>query len=211
MTNILYVTAHPFEKHASHSLTIGDAFIQAYRETNAEHDVTHLDLYRIDIPQLDADVLTGWNQLKGGSSINQLSLASQAKVARLSELVEQFLAAEKIVIAHPVWNFLFPPVLKAYVDAICIPGKTVKYTMEGIIGLASDKKLLHIQSSGSVLSEGKWASFEFSHRYLTAIFNYMGVSEIEFITIEGTGASSEQTAIKKELAVQQAISVAKRF
>ncbi|MDG0810343.1 FMN-dependent NADH-azoreductase [Cohnella rhizosphaerae] len=211
MLTVLYVTAHPFDKRASHSLSVGDAFIQAYREANPAHNVTYLDLYRIDIPQLDAEVLTGWNQLKSGGSFDQLSPGSQAKVARLSELVEQFLAADKIVVANPVWNFLFPPVLKAYIDAICIPGKTVKYAPEGIIGLASDKRLLHIQSSGSVLSEGQWASFEFSHRYLEAIFNYMGITAIEFIAIEGTKASPERAASNKEQAVQQALDLAKRF
>ncbi len=165
----------------------------------------------MDIPQLDAEVLSGWGQLRSGSSFDQLSSGSQAKVARLSELVDQFVAADKIVVVNPVWNFLFPPVSKAYIDAICVAGKTVKYTPEGIIGLATDKKLLHIQASGSVLSEGPAAGFEFSHRYLTAVSNFIGIPSIEVIYIEGTGAAPDQAPTIIEKAIQQALELAKSF
>jgi FMN-dependent NADH-azoreductase len=211
MSTVLYVTAHPLEKSTSYSLSVGHEFIQAYREANPEDEVIHLDLFQVDVPQLDADVLNAWNLLRSGGSLDQLSAGSQAKVARLSELVDQFLEADKIVIANPVWNYLFPPVLKAYIDAICVAGKTVKYTPEGIIGLATDKKLLHIQASGSILSEGPAAGFEFSHRYLTAISQFIGIPSIEVIYIEGTGAKPDQAVAIKEKAVQQALELAKSF
>ncbi|MDQ0874290.1 FMN-dependent NADH-azoreductase [Paenibacillus sp. V4I3] len=146
-----------------------------------------------------------------GSTIDELSSSTRVKVTRLNEIVDQFLTADKIVVVNPVWNFLFPPVLKAYIDAICIAGKTVKYTPEGIIGLATDKKLLNIQASGSVLSEGQSAGFEFSHSYLTAICKFIGISSIEFIYIEGTGAAPDKVATIKERATQQALELAKRF
>ncbi|WP_135557742.1 FMN-dependent NADH-azoreductase [Paenibacillus cymbidii] len=211
MTTILYVTAHPFDKSASQSLSVSDAFVQAYREVNPTHRVVPLDLYRMDIPQLDAEILTGWKQIKQGRSLEQLDPEVQTKVVRLNEIVNQFIAANKIVVANPVWNFLFPPVLKAYIDAICIPGKTVKYSKEGIFGLATEKKLLHVQSSGSILSKGKWADFEFSHRYLEAIFHYMGVTDVTLIAIEGTGVSPDLASANRELAIEQALDLAKHF
>ncbi|WP_219835585.1 FMN-dependent NADH-azoreductase [Paenibacillus sp. R14(2021)] len=211
MATVLYVNAHPLDRSVSHSLSVGYEFLQAYRRANPEDEIVNLDLCYMDIPQLDADVLTGWNQLKSGSSLDQLSSGARAKVVRLSELVDQFLAADKIVVVNPVWNFLFPPVLKAYIDAICIPGKTVDYTPAGPIGLASDKKLLHIQASGSVLSEGTAAAFEFSHRYLTAVAQYMGIPSIEVIYVEGTGRAPNQVAAMKEQAIRQAHELAASF
>jgi FMN-dependent NADH-azoreductase len=211
MSTVLYVTAHPLDKSESHSLSVGHEFIQAYHEANPNDEVIHLDLYKIDIPQLDTEVLSGWGQLRSGSSFDQLSAGSQAKIVRLGELVDQFLAADKIVVVNPVWNFLFPPVLKTYIDAICVPGKTVNYTPEGFIGLASDKKLLHIQASGSVLSEGPVAGFEFSHRYLTAVAKFIGIPSIDIIYIEGMRAAPDQALTIKEKAIQQAIELAKSF
>lgn len=211
MSTVLYVTAHPLDQSTSYSLSVGHEFIQAYREINPKDEVIHLDLFKVDIPQLDAEVLSAWSQLRSGDTFDQLNAGSQAKVARLSELVDQFVEADKIVIANPVWNYLFPPVLKAYIDAICVAGKTVKYTPEGIIGLAADKKMLHIQASGSVLSEGPAAGFEFSHRYLTAISQFIGIPSIEVIYIEGTGAAPDQASAIKEKAIQQALELAKSF
>ncbi|MEK4715080.1 MULTISPECIES: FMN-dependent NADH-azoreductase [Sporosarcina] len=211
MSTVLYVTAHPLDKSESNSLSVGHEFIQAYHGANPNDEVIHLDLYKIDIPQLDTEVLSGWGQLRSGSSFDQLSAGSQAKIVRLGELVDQFLAADKIVVVNPVWNFLFPPVLKTYIDAICVPGKTVKYTPEGFIGLASDKKLLHIQASGSVLSEGPVAGFEFSHRYLTAVSKFIGIPSIDIIYIEGMSAAPDQALTIKEKAIQQAIELAKSF
>ncbi|MBA2939849.1 FMN-dependent NADH-azoreductase [Paenibacillus sp. CGMCC 1.16610] len=211
MSTVLYVTAHPLEMSASHSLSVGHEFIQSYREVNPNDEIIHLDLFKMDIPKLDADVLDGWKQLKNGVSFENLNRSTKFKVSRLNEIVDQFLAATKIVVVNPVWNFLFPSVLKDYIDAICVAGKTVKYTSTGIIGLASDKKLLHIQASGSVLSEGPWESFEFSHRYVTAISKFIGIPSIEVIYIEGTGASPDQAPTIRENAIKKAHELARTF
>lgn len=64
----------------------------------------------------------------------------QQKVDRFSEILEEFLSADKYVFVSPMWNLSFPPVLKAYIDAISIAGKTFKYTAEGPQGLLTDKK-----------------------------------------------------------------------
>ena len=212
MSTVLYVTAHPLDHSASYSLSVGQQFVNAYREANPNDEVIHLDLYKLDIPQIDADVFSGWGQLQSGSSFDQLSSDSQSKVARLGELVDQFVAADKIVIVNPVWNFLFPPVLKAYIDASCVAGKTFKFNESGtLVGLASDKKMLHIQASGSVLSEGPLQSFEFSHRYLTAIAQFIGIPSVDVIYVEGMGASSDQAPAIKDKAIQQALELAKNF
>jgi FMN-dependent NADH-azoreductase len=210
MATVLYVTAHPLDHSASYSLSVGQEFVQAYREANPNDEVVHLDLYKLNIPQIDADVFSGWGQLQSGSSFDQLSAESQAKVARLGEIVDQFVAADKVVIANPVWNFLFPPVLKAYIDAISVAGKTFKYTETGLVGLATDKKLLHIQASGSVLSEGPLEGFEFSHRYLKAFAQFIGIPSIEVIYVEGVGATAKAPEIKAQ-AIEQARQIAKSF
>jgi FMN-dependent NADH-azoreductase len=48
----------------------------------------------------------------------------------LTDSFNQFIDADKIVIVNPVWNFLFPPILKAYIDTIVIAGKIFKFTQE---------------------------------------------------------------------------------
>ncbi|WP_159882356.1 NAD(P)H-dependent oxidoreductase [Paenibacillus puerhi] len=209
MANVLYITAHPLDPQESFSLAVGNEFIEAYHEANPSDEVVHLDLYQEDIPQFDADVLRGWGKLRSGSSIDQLSDAEQSKVARLGEIVDQFVAADKYVYVSPMWNFSIPPVLKAYTDATSIPGKTFKYTENGPIGLLPGKKALHIQASGSVYSEGPLASLEMGYSYLNKVLQFYGITS-EAIFVEGT-ALSEQALSVKEKAIAHAKEVAKRF
>ncbi|PNB70901.1 FMN-dependent NADH-azoreductase, partial [Pseudomonas sp. FW305-BF6] len=81
-------------------------------------------------------------------------------------IVTQFVEADKYVFVTPMWNFSFPPVMKSYIDAVCVAGKTFKYTENGPQGLLGGKKALHIQASGGVYSEGPAAGMEMGHRYI---------------------------------------------
>lgn len=210
MATVLYITAHPLDPQESFSLAVGKEFIEAYREANPTDEVVHLDLYKENIPQFDADVLRGWEKLRSGSSFDQLSEAEQSKVARLDEIVDQYVAADKYVYVSPMWNFSIPPVLKAYTDTTSIPGKTFKYTKNGPVGLLSGKKALHIQASGSVYSEGPLAEVEMGYSYLKKILQFYGIQSMEAIFAEGT-ASSERAPVIKEEAIAHAKEVAKRF
>ncbi|WP_199619465.1 FMN-dependent NADH-azoreductase [Paenibacillus alkalitolerans] len=211
MATVLYITAHPNDHQASYSMAVGKAFIEAYREAHPSDEVVHLDLYQMNIPQLDADIFSGWGKLRSGSAFDQLSDAEKTKVGRLNELVDQFVAADKYVFVSPMWNFSFPPVLKAYIDAICIAGKTFKYTESGPIGLLTDKKALHIQASGGVYSEGPAAAFESGHSYLKKIMQFIGVPSFEGIFAEGMAAMPDQAQSIKEKAIAKAEAAAKQF
>ncbi|MBD3920343.1 FMN-dependent NADH-azoreductase [Paenibacillus sp. PR3] len=210
MTTVLYITAHPLDPQESISLAVGKEFIEAYREANPTDEVVHLDLYKENIPQFDADVLRGWEKLRSGSSFDQLSEAEQSKVTRLDAIVDQYVAADKYVYVSPMWNFSIPPVLKAYTDTTSIPGKTFKYTKDGPVGLLSGKKALHIQASGSVYSEGPLAEIEMGYSYLKKILGFYGIQSTEAIFAEGTASSERAPAIKEE-AIAHAKEVAKRF
>ncbi len=62
------------------------------------------------------------------------------KIARFNELTEQFLAADKIVIANALWNLNIPTKLKAWFDTVNVAGKTFRYTENGPEGLVTGKK-----------------------------------------------------------------------
>ncbi|NWL86185.1 FMN-dependent NADH-azoreductase [Paenibacillus sp. 79R4] len=215
METVLYITAHPRDDTQSYSLTVGKEFIQAYRLTHPQDEVVHLDLYRMNIPQLDADILNGWDKLKGGISFEQLTLAEQTKIGRINELADQFATADKYIFVNPIWNYSYPPVMKAYLDTICITGKTFKYHPDGSrTGLLGDKKAVHIQASGSVLSPGSDTSnegFEMGHRHLKVIMDFVGLTDFQSIFVEGTAEQPKQASQLKEKAIQQAHQIAENF
>lgn len=211
MATVLYITAHPHDHQSSYSMAVGKAFIESYKEANPSDTVVHLDLYNENIPQLDADVFSGWGKLRSGTAFDELPANEKAKVSRLSEIVEQYIAADKYVYVSPMWNFSFPPLLKAYIDAICIAGKTFKYTSEGPVGLLEGKKAIHIQASGGIYSEGPAAGFESGHSYLGKIMQFHGVPSFEGIFVEGMAAMPDKAEEIKAKAIDKAKSAAKTF
>jgi FMN-dependent NADH-azoreductase len=211
MATVLYITAHPHDHQSSFSLAVGKEFIDAYREANPSDEVVHLDLFKQDIPQIDADVFSGWGKLQSGSAFDQLSDAEKSKVARLGAIVDQFVAADKYVFVSPMWNFSFPPVLKAFIDAVSVAGKTFKYTENGPVGLLTDKKGLHIQASGGIYSEGPAAAFESGHSYLKKVAQFYGIPSFEGIFVEGMAVAPDQAQSIKEKAIVKAKELATKF
>ncbi|MFF2157796.1 NAD(P)H-dependent oxidoreductase [Paenibacillus chitinolyticus] len=213
MATVLYITANPQDEEKSYSMLVGKEFVQAYRSANPSDEVIHLDLYKMEIPQLDQDIFGGWGKLNAGISFEKLTRPEKMKLSRLGELVDQFAAADKYIIVTPIWNYSYPPVMKSYIDSICIAGKTFKYLPDiGRVGLLNDKKAVHIQASGSFLSPGSDdADLEMGHRHLKIIMEFMGVPSFEGIFVEGMAAQPEQEPAIKEKAIRQAREIALRF
>jgi FMN-dependent NADH-azoreductase len=211
MAKVLYITAHPHDDKQSFSMAVGKAFIDTYKEVNANDEVVHLDLYRENIPQIDVDVFSGWGKLQSGKGFDELSTEEKSKVGRLSELTEQFIGADKYVFVTPLWNFSFPPVMKAYLDSVAVAGKTFKYTAEGPVGLLTEKKALHIQARGGIYSEGPAAEMEMGHRYLNVLMQFFGVPSFEGLFVEGHNAMPDKAEEIKTNAIARAKDLAHTF
>jgi FMN-dependent NADH-azoreductase len=210
-SKVLYITANPKTDDQSFSLSVGKAFLDAYRQKNPNDNITELNLYEMDLPYIDTDVFSGWGKLQTGAEFNQLSADEKQKVARINELTEQFIAADKYVFVTPLWNFFIPPKMKAYIDSIVIAGKTFKYTESGPVGLLTDKKAVHIQARGGVYSEGPAQDFEFGDRYIKTVLGFIGVSEVESIIVEGMAQKPHEADNIKAQAIERAKQTAKKF
>lgn len=180
MATVLIVKGHPLTAEESRSVKALDTFLTSYKETNPEDTITVLDLYQDDIPEIDAELLSGWGALRAGETFEGLSESQQQKITRFNELTEQFLQADKVVIANALWNLNIPTRLKAWFDTVNVAGKTFRYTENGPEGLAQGKKALHIQSNGGVY-EGQ----DFASQYVKGILNFIGVEEVDQLFIEG--------------------------
>lgn len=211
MAKVLYITAHPLDDTLSYSMAVGKAFIDTYKEVNPSDEVIHIDLYKENIPQIDVDVFSGWGKLQSGSGFEELSEQEKAQVGRLGELSDQFVTADKYVFVTPLWNFSFPPVMKAYLDSVSVAGKSFKYTEQGPIGLLTDKKALHIQARGGIYSEGPAAEMEMGHRYLGVMMQFFGVPSFEGVFVEGHNAMPDKAQEIKEDAITRAKEVAHNF
>lgn len=177
MSHILVIKAHPLTTDDSRTLKVLDAFLTSYKESHPTDMVEFVDVYDDFIPEIDKDILTGWTNLREGKEITE---EQAKKIERFSELTEQFLNSDKIIVANPLWNLNIPTKLKAWIDTIVVAGKTFKYTETGKIPLVPGKKTLHIQASGGIHS-----GEDTSSKYVKEIFNFVGVEETDSIIIEG--------------------------
>ncbi|HEX3015240.1 MAG TPA: FMN-dependent NADH-azoreductase, partial [Desulfobacteria bacterium] len=175
MAKVLYITANPKPVNDSFCLSAGQAFLDAYRQANPNDEVIPLDLYKMNIPLIDADVFSGWGKLQQGTAFEQLTAEEKKVVGDINQLCDQFVQADKYIFVTPMWNLGIPPKMKAYIDTICIAGKTFKYTESGPVGLMTAKKAVHIQARGGVYSEGPATGFEFGDRYIKALLTFLGV------------------------------------
>jgi FMN-dependent NADH-azoreductase len=109
-------------------------------------------------------------------------------------VLDEFLAADTIVIGAPMYNFTLPTQLKAWLDRILVAGKTFRYTPTGPEGLAGGKRVVIALARGGFYDAGSPASaLEHLESYLRGVFNFIGI-EPEFVAADGLAIGPEQRA-----------------
>ena len=109
-------------------------------------------------------------------------------------VLDEFLAADTVVIGAPMYNFTLPTQLKAWIDRLAIAGTTFHYTENGPEGLVKDKRVIIALARGGFYGEGSpAAALEHLETYLGGMFNFIGV-EPEFVAADGLAIGPEQRA-----------------
>jgi FMN-dependent NADH-azoreductase len=118
-------------------------------------------------------------------------------VARNGEILDEFLAADIVVIGAPMYNFAIPTQLKAWIDRILSAGKTFRYTENGPEGLAGGKRVIIASSRGGIYSGPGGEASDFQEAYLRRIFEFIGIDEPEIVRAEGLnlGAGQREAAL----------------
>lgn len=121
--------------------------------------------------------------------------ASDPAVRVGAEVLEEFLAADVIVIGAPMYNFSIPSTLKAWIDRVAVAGKTFRYGANGPEGLAGGKRVILASSRGGFYGvQTPRADFDFQEAYLRQLFGFLGITDIEVVRAEGVAVGAEQKA-----------------
>jgi FMN-dependent NADH-azoreductase len=116
-------------------------------------------------------------------------------------VLDEFLAADTIVVGAPMYNFTLPTQLKSWIDRIVIAGRTFRYTESGPEGLAKGKRVIVALARGGFYDQSSpAAALEYLENYLRGIFNFIGI-EPEFVAADGLAVSAEQ----RETAISHAL------
>ncbi len=200
MAKVLFIKGTPQDENKSRSMKVARVFLDEYKKANPTDEVVELDIYKMDIPFIDAEVLDGWGKLRTGADLPVIVLQ---KIGAINELTTQFMNADKYIIQSSMWNLGIPPMLKAYIDTVAVPGVTFKYTEDGHLGLLEGKKAIHIHGSGGVYSNT--TGIEHTDSYIKGILNLMGVECAPTVFVEGV----DHFPMKKEEIIEAAIENAK--
>ncbi|WP_027484008.1 FMN-dependent NADH-azoreductase [Rhodanobacter sp. OR87] len=158
--------------------------------------------------QLTADIVAELKRSTPNANLHYHDLAAQplphwTPVADASDpaavlgnqLLEEFLAADVVVIGAPMYNFAISSSLKAWLDRILVAGKTFRYTANGPEGLAGGKRVIVASSRGGIYSkDSAAAAMDFQEPYLRAAFAFIGIDDVEFVRAEGIAIGDEQKA-----------------
>lgn len=121
-----------------------------------------------------------------GQPLDHITLAAFAD----TDVLDEFLAADTVIIGAPMYNFGIPSQLKAWIDRISIAGKTFHYTEDGRPeGLVGDKKVIVAVSRGGFYEEG--GALEHVETYLKGVFGFLGIVP-EFVHADGIAVGPGQ-------------------
>ena len=150
-------------------------------------EVIRRDLELHPLPHFDRKMLAAaWPE-------NQVDDATRAELARNEDVLREFLGADVLVIGAPMYNFTIPSQLKAWIDRIAVAGRTFRYTQSGPEGLAGGKKVIVVLSRGGIYAAGSpQAAFDFQETYLRAVFAFIGITDVEFVRVEGVALGPQQ-------------------
>ena len=149
------------------------AIVARWQDKLPQLQVEYRDLDSNPLPHLTA------------RSLAQVDSAEAADAART---MEQFLAADVLVIGAPMYNFSIPSTLKAWIDRVAVAGKTFRYTEKGPEGLAGGKRVIIASGRGGIHTN---APTDFQEAYLRQVFGFLGVTDIEFVRAEGVAYSPQ--------------------
>jgi FMN-dependent NADH-azoreductase len=125
-----------------------------------------------------------------------------------AHVLEQFMAADTVVIGAPMYNFTLPTQLKAWLDRIIVAGATFRYTANGPEGLAGGKRVIVALARGGFYDKGSPASaLEHLETYLRGVFNFIGI-EPEFVAADGLSISPEQRDASIKAALGETVRLA---
>ena len=198
---LLYITANPKEEHQSSSKTVGRRVVNAIKAKIPDIQVEELDLYKDHIPHLKGCYFQGRSAVVNEQAKSQLTPEEQKEIDTINKLCDQFRDADVYVLAAPMWNMSFPPVVKEYIDCIVQSGKTVEFKDNKPHVMLGNKRrvFIYVQSSGGSLPWIVKPVLNKGMKYVEDIMKFLGIDIFEEILVDGTGTTEEerQSAILK--------------
>ena len=181
---LLHIDSSVLGSH-SVSRTVSAAIMDRLRKATPGLQTVYRDLASTPLAHL-----SGLHLAAAQGAVPEASL--QRDLATGQAVMDEFLAADIVVLGAPMYNFTIPSQLKAWIDRIVVAGKTFKYSAAGAEGLAGNKRVIIAISRGGFYGAGTPAAAgEYVETYLRWVFGFIGVKNLEFISADGVQVGPE--------------------
>lgn len=194
MKKLLYITANTKPEDQSTSKTVGRMLVNHLMKKSQGAQLEELDLYETTLPVLKHHYFSGRSTLISSDKIMELSKEEQQDIATVLKLCDQFVSADWIVLAAPMWSLSFPAVVKQYLDCILMCGKTIAFKNDKPYGLLEDRprSFVYVQSSGGALPWMLRPILNKGMSYVEDIMKFIGISGCYSLFADGTGTTEEE-------------------
>jgi FMN-dependent NADH-azoreductase len=82
--------------------------------------------------------------------------------------------------------------LKAWIDRVAVAGKTFRYTSEGPVGLAGDKKVVIVATSGGKYVDTPVDAAHVGH--LKTVLGFLGIKDVTVVRAAGLNMGPDSRA-----------------
>ena len=178
MKKLLHIDSSVLGPH-SVSRQVSAAIIERLRQTAPDLEVAYRDLTTTPLAHLSGAHLAAAQ----GAASPDMGLAADITVGQ--EVLNEFLAADTVVLGAPMYNFTIPSQLKAWLDRLGVPGVTFSYSEAGPQGLAGGRQVIVASSQGGAYDLD--APFEHHESYLRDFLAFIGIADPVFVRANRIG------------------------
>jgi FMN-dependent NADH-azoreductase len=174
-------------------------FLDYWQQENPQAEIIYRDLNTQPINHLSSELLGAKQKASA-----DLSSSLREDLELSEQLINEFINADELVIAAPMYNFTIPSQLKSWVDRVLVAGRTFKYTEQGVVGLAGEKKVTIISTRGNHYSSDEvMKARDFQEDYLKVIFDFVGIKDVSIVRAEGLNINESIRVKSISLAEQE--------
>jgi len=158
------------------SRLLADELIETLRECHGEIEVISRDLALEPLPFVDS----AWIEAKN-TDLDAHTAEQRSTLSVSDQMVGELKEADAVVIGVPVYNFMIPASLKAWIDMVARPRLTFRYTDQGPVGLLRGKKAFLVFTSGGT---PLGSSADFASGYMRHVLGFLGIEDVTLISAE---------------------------
>jgi FMN-dependent NADH-azoreductase len=193
----------------SASISVANAFLDAYLKTSASIEVDTLNVWEENLPDFDSQAIGA--KYKGVSKV-PMDSAELSIWIRIQSLVKRFQEADRILLGVPMWNFGYPYKLKQLIDLVS--QRNMLFTFDGDTygPMLTVPRALVICVRGQSHDKGAGISSpgsKYQADYIDFWLRFIGVEEVRTLMVEHTWDAKAQATIEQGKA--QAAAMALNF